>query len=71
MPRKRWDELSGAQKVPIVLTGAVQLGLLAAALVDIYRRPTEEIQGAKGLWTAAAFINYVGPISYFLFGRKR
>jgi hypothetical protein len=71
MPKKRWDDLSGAQKGAIVLSGVVQLGLLAAALVDIYRRPTEEIRGAKRLWTAAAFINYIGPISYLLFGRKR
>ncbi len=71
MPKKRWDELSGVHKGAIVLTGAVQLGLLAAALVDIYRRPAGEIRGGKRLWVAAAFINYVGPISYFLFGRKR
>jgi Phospholipase_D-nuclease N-terminal len=71
MPKKRWDEPSGVQKGAIVLTGAVQLGLLAAALVDIYQRPAGEIQGGKRLWVTAAFINYVGPISYFLFGRKR
>lgn len=71
VPKKRWDELSGVQKGAIVLAGVVQLGLLMAALVDIYRRPAGEILGAKRVWTAAAFINYVGPISYFLFGRKR
>jgi phospholipase D-like protein len=59
------------QKGAIVLTGAVQLGLLAAALEHIYRRPAGEIRGGKRLWVAAAFINYVGPISYFLFGRRR
>jgi Phospholipase_D-nuclease N-terminal len=71
MPKKRWDEFSGAQKGAIVLTGAVQPGLWAAALVDIYRRPAGEIRGGERLWVTAAFINYVGPISYFLFGRKR
>ena len=71
MSQKRWEDLSGAKKGAIMLSGVVQLGLLAAALVDIYRQPTEEIRGAKRLWAAAAFINYVGPISYFLFGRKR
>ena len=71
MPNKRWSDLSGAQKGTIILSGVVQVGLLAAALVDIYRRPAEEIRGGKRLWAAAAFINYVGPISYFLFGRKR
>ncbi len=71
MPKKRWEDLSGIQKGAIVLSGAVQLTLLAAALVDIYRRPAGEIRGGKRLWVAAAFVNYVGPISYFLFGRKR
>jgi hypothetical protein len=70
MQNRRWSDLSGAQKAPIILSGVVQVGLLAAALVDIYRRPVEEIRGGKRLWVAAAFINYVGPISYFLFGRK-
>jgi len=55
----------------MVLGGVVQIGLLAAALTDIYRRPQEEIRGNKWLWMAAAFVNFVGPISYFLFGRKR
>jgi hypothetical protein len=40
-------------------------------LVDIYRRPAAEIRVNKRLWVAAAFINFVGPISYFLSGRKR
>jgi hypothetical protein len=63
-------DLSAAQKGAIALSGAVQLALLAA-LVDIYRRPAGEIRGGKRLWVAAAFVNYVGPISYSLFGRRR
>ncbi len=70
MPKKRWGDLSAAQKGAIALSGAVQLALLAA-LVDIYRRPAGEIRGGKRLWVAAAFVNYVGPISYSLFGRRR
>ena len=71
MPNKRWSDLSLGQKGAIALSGAVQLGLLVAALVDIYRRPAGEIRGRKGVWVATAFVNYVGPISYFLFGRRR
>jgi hypothetical protein len=70
VPKKRWGDLSAAQKGAIALSGAVQLALLAA-LVDIYRRPAGEIRGGKRLWVAAAFVNYVGPISYSLFGRRR
>jgi Phospholipase_D-nuclease N-terminal len=69
--RKRWEELGNLQKGAIVLSGVVQLWLLVAALVDIHRRPAGEIRGRKRLWAAAAFVNFVGPISYFLFGRRR
>ena len=71
MVNKRWRELGPGQRRSIVLSGVVQLALLVAALVDIRRRPQEEIRGNKWLWTAAAFVNFVGPISYFLFGRRR
>jgi hypothetical protein len=71
MARKDWRDLSTRQRRGIVLGGALQLGLLIAALTDIHRRPQEEIRGNKWLWTAAAFVNFVGPISYFLFGRRR
>jgi hypothetical protein len=68
---KRWRDLSDAQQRGILVGSVVQLGLLAAALADIYRRSAEEVRGDKRLWVAAAFVNFVGPISYFLFGRKR
>ena len=71
MANKRWSELSTGQRRSIVLSGVVQVTLLIAALVDIRRRPQEENRGNKWLWTAAAFVNFVGPISYFLFGRRR
>jgi hypothetical protein len=28
-------------------------------------------QGSKKLWVAAAFVNFVGPLAYFMFGRRR
>ena len=71
MTKKRWSDLGSAQKSSVLLSVTIQLGLLAAVLADIYRRPAAEIRGNKKLWVAAAFINFVGPISYFLFGRKR
>jgi hypothetical protein len=68
--KKEWKDMSPRQKRGIVLGGTVQIGLLLAALLDIYRRPKEKIRGDKRLWTLATFVNFVGPISYFLFGRK-
>jgi hypothetical protein len=69
--KKRWSDLTPTQRVSIILAGAVQLTLLVAALTDVRRRPESEINGGKRLWTALSFVNFIGPIAYFVFGRKR
>ncbi len=71
MRQKQWKDLTDTQKRGIVLLGALQLVLLAAALIDIRRRNADAINGSKRLWTLVVFINFIGPIAYFLFGRKR
>lgn len=72
MPKRRnWRELTPAQKVFFTGAGIVQMALLILALVDLRRRPAEQINGSKRFWTLAAFVNFIGPISYFLLGRKR
>ena len=68
--KKQWKEMAPWQKASALVMISVQVSLLASALVDIRRRPAEEIRGNKWLWTGVSFINFVGPISYFLFGRK-
>lgn len=67
---KRWSELSNPQRGGIVVMAIVQIGLLIAALVDLRRRPADEIKGSKRMWLGLVFINYVGPIAYFVLGRK-
>jgi len=49
----------------------VQVALLAAALVDLRRRPADQINGSKAVWSAVAFVNFLGPLAYFAFGRRR
>lgn len=69
--RKRWSELTRAQRLSIALLGGIQVALLGAALLDIRRRQPTQVRGSKGLWTALAFVNFAGPIAYFLLGRRR
>jgi hypothetical protein len=69
--KRSWSDLSRNERAGVAGAGVVQIGLLAAALVDIARRPAEEIKGPKAAWAAASFINFAGPIAYFAFGRKR
>jgi hypothetical protein len=69
--KRRWKDLSPRARAAIVAVGVVQNSLLVAALGDLRRRPKRKIRGDKRVWTAAAFVSWVGPISYFAYGRKR
>jgi hypothetical protein len=71
MRQKQWKDLTDAQKRGIVFLGVLQLALLITALIDIRRRPADAINGSKRLWTVIVFINGIGPIAYFVLGRKR
>ena len=71
MAKQKFGDLPPAQQRAIVVAGAVQLTLLAAALFDISRRPQDQIKGPKPLWVGISFINTIGPLAYFFFGRKR
>ena len=52
--------------IPIIL---LQVGLLVFALIDLARRP--KANGPKWLWVIIiVFINIIGPIAYFLVGRR-
>jgi hypothetical protein len=68
--KKRWKDLAPMQKAGALVMVSVQVSLLASALADIRMRPAAEVRGSKWLWAAISFVNFVGPISYFLFGRK-
>lgn len=70
-PKKRWSEMTPCQRRGIAVAATVQLGLLVGALVDLRRRPAERVNGPKSLWAAVSFVNFIGPITYFAFGRRR
>lgn len=69
--RRTWADLTDEQKRGISGAILVQVTMAALALIDIARRPKSKIRGRKAAWVLASFVNFVGPISYFIFGRKR
>jgi hypothetical protein len=69
--KKKWSELSTRSRRLITITGVVEAVLLLATLVDLRRRSADQIRGSKRMWTALAFVNVIGPIAYFAFGRRR
>jgi hypothetical protein len=65
-----WSEMSGGQKAGVLIVGIVQLGLAATAWRDLATRPAEKVNGPKRLWAAIIAVNWVGPIAYFIKGRR-
>jgi hypothetical protein len=70
-PAEHWARLSERQRALLVGAAVAELSLKVAALVDMAHRPADRIRGPKLLWRAAMAVNLLGPLSYFLFGRKR
>lgn len=69
--KKKWRSLSRGKKCLIMAVGTVQIALQIAALRDLAQRTPQEVNGPKGAWVAASFINFAGPIAYFARGRKK
>jgi hypothetical protein len=69
--RQRWSELSPWARAAVVVLSAVEIGLAAAAWIDLARRPAAEVRGAKRWWAPVILVNFAGPIAYFRWGRRR
>lgn len=54
--------------VPVIL---IEIGLLIFALMDLLKRPEENLRGSKTMWLLiVVLVNIIGPIIYFTLGRK-
>lgn len=69
--RRRWSDLTPAQRAGTIALGAVEVALFSAAQVDLWRRPAYQVRGRKWVWAMLAFVNVLGPLAYFAYGRKR
>jgi hypothetical protein len=72
--KRRWQDLSVRQRRLLLGAVAAEVVLKVAALIDLKRRPADEVRGPKWLWaTSVGVIGSAGilPLSYFLIGRRR
>jgi hypothetical protein len=58
--RKSWNDLSPSRQRAIVAAGVVQL-LLATALLDLRRRPSEQARGPGGAMDGGRVRRHRGP----------
>jgi hypothetical protein len=71
MARRRWRDLSPREQTVVLTLASVQLSLAATAWADLATRPAAQVNGSKVRWAFVIAINFVGPLAYFLRGRRR
>jgi hypothetical protein len=62
--------LTPPQKKALIVLATIEFTAKLFALRDLQRRPDEQVRGSKRLWRMAMVINFFGPASYFVFGRR-
>lgn len=68
---QRWSDLSSQQKTWSLVAASVHFALAATAWTDLARRPAAMVRGPKAMWAVLIAVNFVGPLSYFIIGRRR
>ena len=68
--KKRWSDLTSTQQRLIIASAAVELAITATALVDLARRPADQVRGPKLLWVLGCLIQPIGPLTYLVLGRR-
>jgi hypothetical protein len=65
------QRLSPKQRAVVGVLAATELTLKLAAARDIGRRPADQIRGSRLFWRMSLAVNTIGPVSYFLWGRRK
>ncbi|MGY1708824.1 hypothetical protein ACI8AC_04870 [Geodermatophilus sp. SYSU D00758] len=69
--RRRWTDLSGRQRAALVALATVQVALAVGAWTDLARRRPAEVDGSRGLWAVVIGVDWIGPLAWFRWGRRR
>jgi hypothetical protein len=68
--KKRWSDLTRTQQLLIIASAGIELVVTATALVDLARRPADQMRGTKPLWALGCIVQPLGPVAYLALGRR-
>jgi hypothetical protein len=71
MTGRTWKDLSPGQRTAVLVLGSIQLSLAATAWTDLARLPAAKVNGRKAVWAAVIAVNWIGPLAWFRWGRRR
>jgi hypothetical protein len=72
-PREQWQQMTSAQRGGFIGVASLDVALRVWSLVDLAKRPAEDVHGPKWLWgVGLAVVNSAGmlPATYLLWGRR-
>lgn len=71
MVKRRWADFTPGQQALLLAGASVQLALAVSAWADLVTRNAAQVRGGRKLvWAAVIAVNVVGPIVYFVRGRR-
>ncbi|SJM59613.1 hypothetical protein [Gulosibacter sp. 10] len=68
---EEWQKLGDGTQATVAVLAGVQVTLFAIAQLELVSRARERVRGRKWTWFLGNFVNFLGPISFLLFGRRR
>jgi hypothetical protein len=68
--RKRWSDLTRAQRTVLLAGASVELALTMTALADLVTRPGTALRGSRMAWLAALVVQPFGPVAYLTLARR-
>ena len=69
--KKSWSEMTPSTRKAVAAGGVIETIMTVVALRDLKGRSKGSLRGPKWLWVLLLFVQPVGPIAYFMFGRRR
>jgi hypothetical protein len=70
--KKRWNELSLRTRRLIIVAATFEGLVKVAALIDLARRPADEVRGSRAKWASAiVLVNSGGALPFYYFARGR
>lgn len=62
--------MDNKKKPLLIALAAVDVTLKILAIRDLRRRTPDQVRGPKPLWFGLQAVNFIGPLTYFTFGRR-
>lgn len=68
--KKSWADLTPKEKRVVYAGGTVEAVITVVALIDLSRRPADQVRGSKWAWLLSFVVQPFGRLSYFAIGRR-